>query len=290
MDTQSIEGMMQDGKALQMGTSHYLGLNFAKSADVKFLNKDGQLEYVHATSWGSSTRLLGALIMTHSDDNGLILPPKLAPIHVAIVPIYKTAEEQDATTKEAHAVAAELRALGLAVKVDDRDGMQPGAKYYEWERKGVPVRIEIGPRDLEKGSLCVVRRFVIEQDGESEQELRKRKKQFIARDEAIANMPALMDLMQRELLERARLLRDKRTRVIDTLEDYERFFKEEGGGLAWVHWAGTGEEEDQMAERFETSIRCIPFADQIPEAARGEGVCILTGRPSPQRVLMSKAY
>lgn len=290
VDTQCIEGMMQDGKALQMGTSHYLGQNFAKSADVKFLNQSGQLEYVHATSWGVSTRLVGALIMTHSDDNGLILPPKLAPIHVVIVPIYKTPEEQERTTTEARAVAEELRTQGWTVKVDDREGMQPGAKYYEWERKGVPVRIEIGPRDLEKGSLCVVRRFVIEQDGETEQEQRKRKKRFIARAEAISGMPALMDTLQTDLLERARIMREKKTRIIDTIEDFEAFFKGEGGGFAWVHWAGSHEDEDTMAKRFETSIRCIPFEDQIPEAGRGPGTCILTGKPSAQRVLMAKAY
>jgi len=290
IDTQCIEGMMQDGKALQMGTSHYLGQNFAKSADVKFLNKEGQLEYVHATSWGVSTRLVGALIMTHSDDNGLILPPKLAPIQVVIVPIYKTPEEQARTTAEAQAVAGELRAQGLAVKVDDREGLQPGAKYYEWERKGVPVRIEVGPKDLEKGSLCVVRRFVLEKEGASEQDLRKRKKQFLPRAEAIAGMPALMDVLQKELLERARAMREKKTRVIDTLADFEAFFKGEGGGFAWVHWAGTHEDEDAMAKKYETSIRCIPFADQIPEAARGAGTCILTGKPSAQRVLMAKSY
>lgn len=288
--TLSIEGMMQDGKALQMGTSHYLGQNFAKSADVQFLNKDGKLEYVHATSWGSSTRLIGALIMTHSDDAGLILPPKLAPIHVVIVPIYKNADEQARTNAEADAVAVRLREQGFTVKVDNRDDMMPGAKFYEWERKGVPVRIEIGPKDLEKGSLCVVRRFVIEQAGESEQDLRRRKKQFVPREEAISGMPALLDTMQKELLERARLQRENRTRIINTLEDYEKFFKEEGGGFAWVHWAGTSAEEDEMAKRFETSIRCIPFVDQIPEAGRGEGTCILTGRPSAQRVLMAKAY
>lgn len=290
IDTQSIEGMMQDGKALQMGTSHYLGQNFAKSSDVKFLNKDGQLEYVHATSWGVSTRLIGALIMTHSDDNGLILPPKLAPIQAVIVPIYKTPEEQAATTAEAQAVAGALRAQGLAVKVDDREGLQPGAKYYEWERKGVPVRIEVGPRDLEKGSLCVVRRFVLEKDGESEQDLRKRKKQFLPRADAIAGMPAMMDALQKELLERARAMREKKTRIIDTLEDFEAFFKGEGGGFAWAHWAGTHEDEDAMAKKYETSIRCIPFAEQIPEAARGPGTCILTGKPSAQRVLMAKSY
>jgi prolyl-tRNA synthetase len=245
---------------------------------------------VHATSWGVSTRLVGALIMTHSDDNGLILPPKLAPIHVVIVPIYKTPEEQERTTAEARAVAEELRGQGWTVKVDDREGMQPGAKYYEWERKGVPVRIEIGPRDLEKGSLCVVRRFVIEQDGETEQEQRKRKKQFIARAEAIAGMPGLMDTLQTDLLERARIMREKKTRILDTIEDFEAFFKGEGGGFAWVHWAGTHEDEDTMAKRFETSIRCLPFEDQIPEAGRGPGTCILTGKLSAQRVLMAKAY
>ena len=290
VDTQCIEGMMQDGKALQMGTSHYLGQNFAKSADVKFLNKEGQLEYVHATSWGVSTRLIGALIMTHSDDNGLVLPPKLAPVQVVVIPIYKTAEEQVATTAEANAVADALKAKGIRVKVDDREGMQPGAKYYEWERKGVPVRIEVGPRDLEKGSLCLVRRFVIENDGETEQELRKRKKQFLPRQEAIDGLPALLDTLQKELLERARKIREKKTRVIDTLEDFEKFFKEEGGGFAWVHWAGGRAEEEEMAKRYETSIRCIPFDDQIPEAARGAGTCILTGKPSERRVLMAKAY
>ena len=289
LDTQCIEGMMQDGKALQMGTSHYLGQNFARSADVKFLNQAGQLEYVHATSWGVSTRLIGALIMTHSDDNGLILPPKLAPIHVVLVPIYKNAEEQARTTAEAQAVAGELRAQGWSVKVDDREGMQPGAKYYEWERKGVPVRIEVGPKDLANGALCVVRRFVLEREGESEQDLRKRKKRFLPRAEAIAGMPALLDTLQKELLERARVMREKRTRIIDTLEEFEAFFKG-AGGFAWVHWAGTRDDEDAMARRFETSIRCLPFAEEIPEAGRGPGSCIWTGQPSAQRVLMARAY
>ena len=289
IDTQCIEGMMQDGKALQMGTSHYLGQNFAKSADVKFLNKDGKLEYVHATSWGVSTRLIGALIMTHSDDDGLVLPPALAPVQVVIVPIYKSADEQAATTAEARAVAEALRAKGLAVKVDDREGMQPGAKYYEWEKKGVPVRIEIGPRDLEKGSLCVVRRFVLEKEGETPQEQRRRKKAFLPRQEAIEGMEGLLATLQKELLERAKAARAKKTRVIDTLDEFEEFFRGDGG-FAWVHWAGGKEEEEQMAEKYETSIRCIPFPEEIPEEARGEGVCILTGKPSRQRVLMAKAY
>jgi len=290
LDTLCIEGMMQDGKALQMGTSHYLGQNFAKSNDVQFLNKDGKLEYVYATSWGVSTRLIGALIMTHSDDTGLVLPPKLAPIHVAIVPIYKNDDEKARTTTEGAKLRDELKAAGLTVTLDDREGLSPGAKYFDWELKGVPVRVEIGPKDLEKNSVCLVRRFVLEREGESEQDQRKRKKSFVPRAEAVASAKRILDEMQVQLLERARAMRDRRSRVIDTIEAYEAFFKGDGGGFAWVHWAGGPEHEDEMARRFETSVRCIPFADQIPEAARGEGKCILTGQPSGQRVVMAKAY
>lgn len=280
---------MQDGKALQMGTSHYLGQNFSKGADVKFQNKEGQLEYVYASSWGVSTRLIGALIMTHSDDAGLVLPPKLAPVQVVVIPIYKSDEEHVKTMEEASRVAAELKALGVAVRVDDRD-MQPGAKYYEWEGKGVPLRIEVGPKDLEKGSLCIARRFVAEIPGEAPDAQRRRRKAFLPRAEAIASILPTLAAMQAELLERARKAREARTRVIDTIADFEKFFKGEGGGFAWVHWAGTPEQEDEMAKRFETSIRNIPFEDQIPAAAKGAGVCILTGKPSAQRVLMSKSY
>lgn len=289
LETLSIEGLMQDGKALQMGTSHYLGQNFSKGADVKFQNKDGQLEYVYASSWGVSTRLIGALIMTHSDDAGLVLPPKLAPVQAVVIPIYKSEEEHVKTMEEAAKVAAELKALGVAVRVDDRD-MQPGAKYYEWEGKGVPLRIEVGPKDLEKGSLCIARRFVAEIPGEAPDAQRRRRKSFLPRAEAIASIVPTLAAMQAELLERARKTRDARTRVIDTIADFEKFFKDEGGGFAWVHWAGTPEQEDEMAKRFETSIRNIPFEDQIPAAAKGAGVCILTGKPSGQRVLMSKSY
>ncbi len=290
LDTLCIEGMMQDGKALQMGTSHYLGQNFAKGADVTFLTKEGKREYVYATSWGVSTRLVGALIMTHSDDTGLVLPPKLAPIHVVIVPIFKNDAEQTNVMTEAGKVAAELRAQGLAVKVDDRDGLMPGAKYYEWEAKGVPIRIEIGPKDLEKGSLCVVRRFVTEKDGETEQDQRKRKKSFQPRAEAIAGIKPLLDTMQRELLDRARAFRIKRSRVINTIEEFEAYFAGQDAGFAWVHWAGNHDQEDEMSKRFETTIRCLPFPDQIPAEAQGAGNCILTGQPSPQRVIMARAY
>jgi len=290
LDTMCIESMMQDGKALQMGTSHYLGQNFAKSADVQFLNAAGKLEYVYASSWGVTTRLIGALIMAHSDDNGLILPPRLAPIHVAIVPIFKSDEEKVKVMAEARQTMAELKALGLSIKLDDREGLSPGAKYYEWEGKGVPLRIEIGPKDLEKGTLCLVRRFVIEQPGENDQARRKRAKSFLPRAEAIASVKPTLDAMQKELLERARAFRDGRTRVIDTLADFEKFYKEEGGGFAWVHWAGETVHEEEMAKRFETSIRCIPLPEDIPAAARGAGQCILTGKPSAQRVVMAKAY
>jgi len=291
LETLCIEGMMQDGKALQMGTSHYLGQNFAKSSDVTFLNREGQREYVYATSWGVSTRLVGALIMTHSDDGGLVLPPKLAPIHVVIVPIFKNDAEKTKVLEEAGKVFSELKAQGLTVKLDDRDGMMPGAKYYEWEAKGVPIRIEIGPKDLEKGSLCVVRRFVLEKEGETEQEQRKRKKTFLPRAEALAGIKPLLDTMQVELLERARQFRTKRTVVLNTLDEFEKFFdKDAPGGFAWVHWAGNHEQEDEMAKRFETTVRCIPLPDQIPTEAQGTGTCILTGNPSEQRVLMARAY
>jgi prolyl-tRNA synthetase len=228
--------------------------------------------------------------MTHSDDTGLILPPKLAPIAVAIVPIYRKEDERARVLAECDAVAKELRSQGLFVKLDDRDNMQPGAKFYEWEMKGVPIRIEIGPKDIEKGVLCVVRRFLAEKDGETAEELRKRRKSFLPRQEALSSIGSILQSMQKDLYDRACAFQQRRTRVIDTLADFERFFKSEGGGFAWVHFAGTADDEEELAKRFETSIRCIPFPDQIPEAARGPGRCILTGQPSTQRVVMAKAY
>ena len=290
VDSLCIEAMMQDGKALQAGTSHYLGQNFSKSADVQFLNQAGQLEYVYATSWGVSTRLVGALIMTHSDDSGLVCPPKLAPIQVVIVPIYRTDAERALVIPEAKAVQKELIARGLSVKVDEREHLNPGAKYYEWELKGVPIRVEVGPKDIEKQSLCVVRRFVPALPGEGEAELRKKKKQFFPREQALEEIPALLVQMQRDLFERARALRDEKSRVIDSLAEFEQFFKTDGSGFAWVHWAGDAAQEEEMAKRYETSIRCIPFESQIPDAAKGTGTCILTGQPSPQRVVMARAY
>jgi prolyl-tRNA synthetase len=281
LDTLCIEGMMQDGKALQMGTSHYLGQNFAKSSDVTFLNREGQREHVYATSWGVSTRLVGALIMTHSDDSGLVLPPKLAPIHVVIVPIFKSDAEKTRVLEEAGKVAAELKGQGIAVKLDDREGLMPGAKYYEWEAKGVPVRVEVGPKDLEKGSLCIARRFF---------PAGAQRKQFLPRAEALAAIKPLLETMQRELLARARAFRAERSRVINTLAEFEQYFAGKDAGFAWVHWAGDHAQEDEMAKRFETTVRCIPLPDQIPAEAQGAGTCILTGKPSPQRVVMARAY
>src|SRR5579862_1452816 len=290
VESLSIEAMMQDGKALQAGTSHYLGQNFARAFDVTFQNKEGKRELVYATSWGVSTRLIGALIMTHSDDTGLILPPKLATTHVVIVPIYKTDEEKARVYKEADAVEAELKAQGIGVAVDRREGMAPGAKYYDWECKGVPLRIEIGPKDLDNGSLCVARRFVIEIPGEDEKAQRARKKSFLPRAEALARIKPLLDEMQNDLFQRALAFRTKRTRVINTMEEYEKFFKEEGGGFAWVHWAGSREEEDAMAKKYQTSIRNIPLDSQVPDDAKGAGTCILTRKPSARRVVMAESY
>ncbi|MFH0939056.1 MAG: proline--tRNA ligase [Planctomycetota bacterium] len=290
VETFSIEAMMQDGKALQAGTSHYLGHNFAKAFDVTFQNKEGRRELVYATSWGVSTRLIGALIMTHSDDIGLILPPKLASTHVVIVPIYKSDEEKARVYAEADAVEAELKKQGLGVVVDRREGLAPGAKYYDWELKGVPLRVEIGPKDLEKGSLCIARRFVLEQPGEDEKALRTRKKSFIPRVEALAKIKPILDEMQKQLYARALAFRDQRSRVINSLAEYEKFFKEEGGGFAWVHWAGTVEDEDAMARKYQTSIRNLPLDGQAPAGATGSGDCIFTGKPSARRVVMAESY
>jgi prolyl-tRNA synthetase len=290
IESLSIEAMMQDGKALQAGTSHYLGQNFARAFDVTFQNKEGKREFVYATSWGVSTRLIGALIMTHSDDTGLILPPKLASTHVVIVPIYKTDEEKARVYAEADKVEAELKAQGLGVAVDRREGLAPGAKYYDWECKGVPLRVEIGPKDLDNGSLCIARRFVIEQPGEDEKALRARKKAFLPRAEALAKIKPILDEMQNQLFDRALAARAKRTRVINSIAEYEKFFKEEGGGFAWVHWGGTRDEEDAMAKKYQTSIRNIPLDGQAPAGAEAPGTCIFTGKPSTRRVLMSESY
>lgn len=287
VESWTIEAMMQDGKALQSGTSHYLGQNFAKSSDVQFLNKDGKLEYPHATSWGVSTRLMGALVMTHSDDTGLVCPPRLAPVQAVIVPIYKTDAEKTSVLAASHRALEEIRKLGLSVKLDDREELQPGAKFFAWEMKGVPLRIEVGPKDVEKGQLCLVRRWLREDLPEAE--ARKARKSFLPRDEAIVSLKGLLDDMQADLLARARAFQASRTRVIDSVADFAAFFRK-GSGFAWVHWGGSAADEERVAQEYETSIRCIPLPDQIPDEAKGTGTCPFTGKPSPQRVVMAKAY
>jgi prolyl-tRNA synthetase len=289
IESLSIEAMMQDRKALQAGTSHYLGQNFAKAFDVMFLNAKGQREHVYATSWGVSTRLIGALIMAHSDDTGLVLPPRVASTHAVVVPISKTPEERAKVLPECTKVVGELQAQGLGVHLDDREGMTPGAKYYEWEMKGVPLRIEVGPRDVDSGSLAVARRIVREVPGEDEKATRSRKKSILPRAEAIAKVRPILDEMQKDLFQRALDFRTKHSRVIDTMEDYEKFFKD-GGGFAWVHWAGDKAGEEEMAKRFRTSIRNIPIEGQGPAGSESPGKCILTGKPSARRVVMSEAY
>jgi len=290
VETLTIEAMMQDGKALQSGTSHYLGQSFSKAADVKFLDRNGKLDFAYATSWGVSTRLMGALIMTHSDDAGLICPPKLAPIHVVIVPIYRDDNEKKVVMDEADRVFAALKSQGLAVKLDDRDNMKPPAKFFEWECKGVPLRIEIGPKDVQNGSLCLVRRFVANEEQLPEADRRKAKKSFVPRDQALESIkPLLFETMQSELYARAEKRLWARSKAIDSVADFEAYFKGDGG-FAWVHWAGTGEDEEKLSEKYETSIRCIPLEEDMPTAFRGAGTCPFTGKPSTQRVVMAKAY
>lgn len=286
VETFCIEAMMQDRRALQAGTSHYLGQNFAKAFDVKFLNAQGQQDYVYATSWGVSTRLIGAVIMTHSDDQGLVLPPKLATTHAVVVPVFRTEDEKAKVFAEAQKTVQELKAQGLGVHFDAREGMTPGAKYFDWEVRGVPLRIEIGPRDVDAAQLVLVPRIELA-DGPAPA---KKTKLMLPRAEALARIRPLLDQIQKKLFDRALAFRAANSRVIDSIEDYERFFKKEGGGFAWVHWAGTHEDEEIMAKRFQTSIRNIPFAGQGPAGSEAPGTCILTGKPSTQRVVMSEAY
>ncbi len=279
VDTYSIEAMMQDGKALQAGTSHYLGENFARAFDVMYQAEDNTLRYVHATSWGVSTRLIGALVMAHSDDQGLVLPPAVAPVQVVVVPIYHNEDERRAVLAECEAVRKELGS-GVRLRVDAREAQSPGWKFNYWELKGVPIRIEIGPKDLAKKQLCVARRFSLDGEGEG-----KRKKEFLPRAEALARLPGMLDEMQKLLFERARRFRESRSRRIDDAESYRRFFEEEGGGFAHCHWCGDGECEKALAEKHKTSIRNIPL-DWEEEA----GSCVGCGRPSKRRVVMAEAY
>ena len=271
LETYCIEALMQDGKALQAGTSHFLGQNFAKAFDVKFQTKEGTQEYVWATSWGVSTRLMGALIMTHSDDNGLVLPPKLAPFQVVIVPIYKGQEQLDAISEVAEGLMKDLRAVGVTVKFDNRDTHKPGWKFNQYELQGVPIRIAIGPKDLEKGSVEVARRDTLT-------------KQFMQQDEVATAIPALLDEIQASLFEKALSFREENSQTADTWEEFKALMKG-NPGFVYAHWDGTTETEDKIKDLTKATIRCIPLNNN-----QEEGKCILTGNPSTQRVVFAKAY
>ena len=270
-DTLCIEGLMQDGKALQMGTSHFLGQNFAKAFDVKFQTKEGKQEHVWATSWGVSTRLMGALIMTHSDDNGLVLPPNLAPIQVVIVPIYKGEEQLAQISEVANKMVSEMRAKGISVKFDNRDTHKPGWKFNEYELKGVPVRIAIGPKDLEKGTVEVARRDTLE-------------KEFLQQTDVANKVEHLLEQIQINLFTKSQTFTEENTRNVDTWEEFKDVL-ENKPGFIYAHWDGTAETEDRIKEETKATIRCIPF-DNVSE----EGKCVFSGQPSKQRVLFAKAY
>ncbi len=271
LETYCIEALMQDGKALQAGTSHFLGQNFAKAFDVKFATKEGGLEYVWATSWGVSTRLMGALIMTHSDDNGLVLPPNLAPIQVVIVPIYRSDEQLEQISEAANKLVKELREVGVSVKFDDNDNQKPGWKFAQYELQGVPVRLAIGPKDLEKGTVELARRDTLT-------------KEFVKNDEVVGKIKALMTEIQESLYTKAKNYRDSHITEVDDFDDFKKVLKEKAGFIS-AHWDGTPETENKIKELTKATIRCIPF-DRKEEA----GECVLTGKPSEGRVLFAKAY
>ena len=270
LDTYTIEAMMQDGKALQSGTSHFLGQNFAKAFDVKFINKNNELEYVWATSWGVSTRLMGALIMTHSDDNGLVLPPKLAPIQVVIIPIYKNDEQLALISKKVNPIVDELRRRGISVKYDDADNKRPGFKFADYELKGVPVRLAIGARDLENGTVEVMRRDTLE-------------KETISIESIEDKIEKLLEDIQANIFKKAYDYREAHTTIVDSYEEFKE--KIEEGGFILAHWDGTIETEEKIKEETKATIRCIPLdGDKTP------GKCMVTGRPSAQRVIFARAY
>ncbi|MBD0400157.1 proline--tRNA ligase [Flammeovirga sp. EKP202] len=271
VDTFCIEAMMQDGKALQAGTSHFLGQNFAKAFDVKFSDKDNKLEHVWGTSWGVSTRLMGALIMAHSDDEGLVLPPKLAPIQVVIVPIYKGQEQLDAIAEKVKVIQKELQALNISVKFDDRDALRPGFKFADWELKGVPVRMAMGQRDLENGTVEIARRDTKE-------------KNTYQLDNVVETVQQLLEDIQANIYQKAFDYRESHITKADTFDEFKDLLENKGGFIA-AHWDGTGETEDKIKELTKATIRCIPLNNE-----QEEGACIYTGKPSTQRVLFAKAY
>ena len=270
VDTLCIEAMMQDGKALQAGTSHFLGQNFAKAFDVQFLTKQNQLEYVWGTSWGASTRLMGALIMAHSDDSGLVLPPKLAPIQVVIVPIYRSEEQLDQLSATLKPLVLELRKAGISVKYDDSDANKPGWKFAEYELRGVPVRLAMGGRDLENGTIEMARRDL-------------KTKETVPFDGLVERIKTLLDDIQETIYNKAFAFRQENTHRVDTFEQFQEQL--EKGGFLMAHWDGTSETEDAIKEATKATIRCIPM-DQEAE----EGVCIFSGQPSKGRVVFARAY
>ncbi|MCR9250491.1 MAG: proline--tRNA ligase [bacterium] len=271
VDTLCIEAMMQDGKALQAGTSHFLGQNFAEAFDVKFSNNEGKLEYVWGTSWGVSTRLMGALIMAHSDDQGLVLPPKLAPIQVVIVPIFKGDDQLKQISEKADTITKELRSKGISVKYDDRSTHKPGWKFAEYELKGVPLRIAIGPKDMENGTVELARRDTKE-------------KTVLQLEEAVAKIPELLETMQAEIFNRSKEFTSSNTHETDSWDEFKDIIENKGGFVS-AHWDGTAETEDKIKELTKATIRCIPF-----DGDKTSGKCILTGNPSSQRVIFAKAY
>ncbi|MBP5420737.1 MAG: proline--tRNA ligase [Bacteroidales bacterium] len=271
IDTFTIEALMQDGKALQSGTSHFLGQNFAKAFDVQYATRDGKLDYPWATSWGVSTRLMGALIMTHSDDNGLVLPPKLAPLQVVIVPVYKSKEELTAISAKVNEIVDKLKAKGVSVKFDDSDNKKPGWKFAEYELKGVPVRLAVGPRDLAKNEVELHRRDTME-------------KQQVSMDGIDEKIVALLDDIQENIFQKAKKYRDEHITKVDTYDEFKRVLDEKGG-FVLAHWDGTTETEERIKEETKATIRCIPFGNP-----QEEGKCILTGKPSSQRVLFARSY
>jgi prolyl-tRNA synthetase len=271
LETYCIEALMQDGKALQAGTSHFLGQNFAKAFDVKFANKEGKQEYVWATSWGVSTRLMGALIMTHSDDNGLVLPPKLAPDQVVIVPIYRNDEQFDAVSDLANNLMKDLRAKGVRVKFDKRDTHKPGWKFNEYELKGVPLRIAIGPKDLEKGTVEMARRDTLT-------------KEIVETTAVVARVEGLLEEIQDNLFAKAINYRTAHTTQVSSYDEFKKVLNEKGGFIS-AHWDGTSETEDKIKKETKATIRCIPL-----DTDNEGGTCIVTGNISARKVLFAKAY
>ncbi len=271
LETLTIEALMQDGKALQSGTSHFLGQNFAKAFDVKFATAEGNEEYVWATSWGVSTRLMGALVMAHSDDNGLVLPPKLAPIQVVIVPIYKKPEELEEISAVVNKIVATLKAKGISVKFDNDDKRKPGWKFAEYELKGVPIRLAVGPRDLKNGTIEVARRDTLT-------------KETMPVDGIEDKLEALLDDIQANIYKKALSFREEMTTKVDDYDEFKRLLDEKGGFFL-CHWDGTAETEDLIKIETKATIRCIPI-----DAPNEEGKCIVTGKPSSKRVVMARSY